>query len=47
VIFPVSASCVINLRVVGTVKQEEEGGKREPEAVLSFTAQHAASATVN
>ena len=46
-ILPLSASCVMTLRVVGTVKQEEEGDEWEPEPVLSFTAQHAASGTVN
>lgn len=46
-ILPLSGSCVMTLRVVGTVKQEEEGDGWEPEPVLSFTAQHAASRTVN
>lgn len=35
------------LRVVATVKQEEEGDEWKPEPVPSFTAQHAASAAVN
>jgi hypothetical protein len=38
---------VITLRIVGTVKQEEKEDEWEPEPVLSFTAQHAASGTVN
>lgn len=37
----------MTLRVVGTVKQDEEGDEWEPEPVLGFTAQHAASASVN
>lgn len=37
----------MTLRVVGAVKQKEEGDKWEPEPVLSFTAQHAAYETVN
>jgi len=35
------------LRVVATVKQEEEGDEWKPEPVPSFTAQHAASEAVN
>lgn len=37
----------MTLRVVGAVKQKEEGDEWEPKPVLSFTAQHAAYETVN